>query len=237
MLKTLFYSCYYQLLMSLRIKQSVFFTIVFPVFLFIVFGNIWGVSNPEYISFLLSGVIGMTIASEGFFAIAPALKEYYSSGLIKYLRKLPFNILIHFSGLILNRVIILLFVFPFLFVTSYYLFGYQTSFQEITRYIATTFLGLFIFSFIGLVINFSGIKNISDKGINNLLYYVLLFTSDSFYPASELNKVIGRVANLLPLNPILNIMREGTFSYVIIFWLIIPPIIFYFLFNRVKVIR
>ena len=75
----------YQLLIYLRIKQAVFFSIAFPVFLFVIFGNIWGV-NEGYIPFLLSGIIGMTIASDGLFAVGPVIREYYTNGLIKYFR-------------------------------------------------------------------------------------------------------------------------------------------------------
>ncbi|MFN8407020.1 MAG: hypothetical protein U0X71_06010 [Sphingobacteriaceae bacterium] len=42
----------------------------------------WGTDNPDYIPFILSGIIGMTIASDGLFAIGPVVKEYYASGLI-----------------------------------------------------------------------------------------------------------------------------------------------------------
>ena len=82
MIKILGQSTYYQFLMFLRIKQAVFFSLVFPVFLFFIFGNLWGTADKDYISLLLSGIIGMTVASDGLFAVGPVVKEYYSSGLI-----------------------------------------------------------------------------------------------------------------------------------------------------------
>ena len=58
MIKILSQSIYYQFLIFLRIKQAVFFTVAFPIFLFVIFGSIWGQQHDEYVSFLLSGIIG-----------------------------------------------------------------------------------------------------------------------------------------------------------------------------------
>lgn len=235
MIKILSQSIYYQILIFLRIKQAVFFTIAFPVFLFAVFGSIWGAQHEDYVSFLLSGIIGMTVASDGLFAIGPVIKEYYSNGLIKYLRKLPFNILLHFVGLIISRIITLLFIVCLLCVTAYLMFGYAVTFSVCINFIVGVFAGLFVFSFLGLVITFSGIKQGADKGIINFIYFVILFTSDAFYPVSEFNKFIGYVGNALPLNNILLILRGSAPNYLVLaIWLFLPMLLFVFLFKNVK---
>lgn len=227
-------STYYQFLIFLRIKQAVFFTLAFPIFLFIVFGSIWGKDQFGYIPFLLSGIIGMTIASDGLFSIGPVIKEYYSNGLIKYLRKLPFNILFHFMGLIISRVITQLFVVLLLCLVSRLMFGYSVTYTEIINFIFGVFVGLFVFSFLGLVITFSGIKKGADKGIMNFLYFVILFTSNTFYPVKNFNEIIGIIGNILPLNPILAILRGGGFSPYLMLWLTIPTAIFYLIFNKIE---
>ena len=233
-MKILSQSIYYQFLIFLRIKQAVFFTIAFPIFLFVIFGSIWGTQHDGYVSFLLSGIIGMTIASDGLFAIGPVIKEYYSNGLIKYLRKLPFNILLHFMGLIISRVISLLFIVFLLCITAYLMFDYTVTSLEIVNFIIGVFVGLLIFSFLGLVVTFSGIKQGADKGIINFIYFVILFTSNAFYPVGEFNKLIGYIGNSLPLNPILSILRNDGTNYFLTIWLLAPIILFVFLFKNVK---
>lgn len=224
----------YQLLIYLRIKQAVFFSIAFPVFLFLIFGNIWG-ANQDYIPFLLSGIIGMTISSDGLFAIGPVVKEYYSNGLIKYFRKLPFNILLHFSGLIISRIISLVFTIFLLCAVSYFVFGFKVSVTDFRNYILGTAIGLTVFSFIGLSLSFSGIKGGSDKGLTNLIYFAILFTSVAFYPIKSFNSLIGSIGDYLPLNPILNILRKEDVNYfTLIIWLLIPPIVFYLFFYKIK---
>ena len=232
MIKILGQSTYYQFLMFLRIKQAVFFSLVFPVFLFFIFGNLWGTADKDYISLLLSGIIGMTVASDGLFAVGPVVKEYYSSGLIKYLRKLPFNILWHFTGLILSRIISLLFILALLCLTAKLAFDYSVTLSQLLDFVSGIFIGLFLFSFTGLVITFSGIKHNSSTGLINLIYFIMLFTSKTFYQIE--NDMINLVGNILPLNSILSILRGEGLHTSIIAWLLFTIALFYFLFNKVK---
>lgn len=234
MIKILAQSIYYQLLIFIRIKQAVFFTIVFPIFLFVIFGSIWGAEDDDYVSFLLSGIIGMTIASDGLFAIGPVIRDYYSNGLIKYLRKLPFNILLHFMGLVFSRVISLIFIVFFLCITAYLMFGYTVTSLEIVNFIIGVFVGLLVFSFLGLVITFSGIKQVADKGIINFIYFTILFTSNAFYPVGLFNKFIGDIGDILPLNHILSMLRGEGIVYLLGFWIVLPMILFVFLFKNIK---
>lgn len=234
MIRILIQSIYYQFLMFFRIKQAVFFTMFFPIFLFIVFGSTWGTDFDDYIPFLLSGIIGMTIASDGLFAVGPVVKQYYSSGLIKYLRKLPFNILIHFSGLIISRFAVVLLTISLLCLTSYLLFGHVVSLVDYLDYLKGVFVGLFVFSFLGLAVTFSGIRNKADNGIVNIVYFVILFTSNAFYPVDEYNNIIGTIGHILPLNHILTILRgEGT-HLILLVWIVFPILLFMFLFKNIK---
>lgn len=232
MIKIVGQSTYYQFLMFLRIKQAVFFSLVFPVFLFFIFGNLWGTADKNYISLLLSGIIGMTVASDGLFAVGPVVREYYASGLIKYLRKLPFNILWHFIGLILSRIISLLFIIVLLCLTAKLAFDYSITLSQLLDFISGIFIGLFLFSFMGLVITFSGIKHNSSAGLINLIYFIMLFTSKALYHIE--NDTINLVGNILPLNSVLSILRGEGFHASIIAWLLFTIALFYYLFNKVK---
>src|SRR5680860_199001 len=83
-----FYGAYLDIVAFFREKIAVFFSLLFPILLFIVFTNIWG-QNDEYIIFLLTGIICMMSISEGLFSVGPVVKDYFSSGMIKYLKFLP----------------------------------------------------------------------------------------------------------------------------------------------------
>jgi ABC-2 type transport system permease protein len=96
---------------------------------------------------------------------------------------------------------------------------------------------MFIFSFIGLCITYLGSRKNSNSSIINLINYFVLFSSDVFYPTSSFNKTIATIGNMLPLNPILTILRGEGFRWELIFWVIIPIIVFLFMLKIIKFSR
>lgn len=237
MLKILLNSLYYQFLIFFRIKSAFFFVWIFPLFLFLIFGFLWG-ADAQYIPFLLTGVIGMTITSDGLYSIGPVIKEYYANGLIKYLKKMPFNIVIYFISYILSRVLAQFVVVIVLCTASSLVFNYLVPFLFLIKIFLGVLVGLFIFGFLGLVLAFSGIKQISNNGVVSIIGYVIIFTSNTFYPVSELNKIIETIANVLPLNSILALMRDQSVNYSnLLLWLFIPMLVLVVLFNRLKFTR
>lgn len=227
-------SLYYQFLIFFRIKSAFFFVGIFPLFLFLIFGFLWG-ADPSYIPFLLTGVIGMTITSDGLYSIGPVIKEYHANGLIKYLKKMPFNVVAYFVSYILSRVLSQFIVVIVLCLTSFLVFDYAVSPLFFIRMLSGVLIGLFIFGFLGIVLAFSGIKQISNNSIVSIIGYTIIFTSNTFYPVSELNKVIETIANVLPLNSILGLMRGQTVDYInLTLWIFIPVIVFFILFKRLK---
>jgi len=234
-MKLLLVAVYYQLLIFLRIKQAVFFSLAFPIFLFVIFGSIWGGTNPDYIPFLLSGVLGMTIASEGLFVVGPVIKEYYANGLIKYFKKLPFNVLWHFIALITSRVIVFFVTLLLLVVVAKIVFACSVGVYQILHFALGALIGLFVFSFIGLCLAFFGIKYESTKGMTNFIYFILLFTSTAFYSIGSFNTLINTIGNILPLNPVLAILRnENPNVWIILLWTVLPISIFYYLFTKTE---
>jgi ABC-type multidrug transport system permease subunit len=234
MIRVLNHSIYYHLLNFLRVKQAVFFTLAFPLFLFIVFGNIWGLNSKEYISMLFTGVLGMTIASDGLFAIGPVVKEYYASGMIKYLRRLPIHVLTYFFGLIISRILSLLVVLVLLCGISVLLFDYVPQLHQIFNMAIGIVIGLIVFSFIGLCLSFSGIKHGAEKGLTNFVFFGVLFTSNAFYPVEMLNNFVGKIGNALPMNPVLRLLRGEDLQWYYVLWLVVPLFVFTFLFRKVK---
>ncbi|GAA3920046.1 ABC transporter permease [Hymenobacter algoricola] len=237
MIRTLRLSIYYQLLMSLRMKQALFFTLAFPMFLFVLFGNLWGQGNPEYVPFILTGILGMNVATEGIFAIGPALKDYYSSGVLRYFKKLPFNILTHFFGLITSQLIMMLMSTVLLLLTAALLFGMELTPALLARVVLGVSAGIVVFGFIGLSVAFLNVKKSSGPvqkgGLGNVVYYVLVFLSDAFYPLGDMNVVLRYVTKYSPMNPVLNIMRGEPVAWLpLVAWTVIGMSLFVVQFRR-----
>lgn len=238
-IKTLGLSTYYQMLIFTRLKQAVFFTLFFPIFLYVVFNALWGQTDESYAFYLLTGVISMLIASDGFFAIGPVVKQFYASGFIKYVKKMPVSVLTHFLALVLSRFAILAIEILFLVLLGTILFHVPMTAGGLLNILFGAIVGLSIFAFLGLSLSFLDLKSSGEKSITSILYFVMLFTSEAFYPSKMLNPMIGKIGDFLPMNGILSIMRPEVEQnwIVLLLWIIIPLVAFIVLFNRSKISR
>lgn len=227
-----------QIITSFRIKQSVFFTVVFPVFLFAIFSLIWGVNNEEYSKFLLTGVCAMTVVSDGIFAIGNVIPKYYNSGIMKFIKVIPYSIITHIISLIISRIVYILISFILLFACGYFFFSTSFSFQEFFSVFIGLTLGLLEFSFLGLIISYTSLKDSSNKNLGNLLYFGLIFFSDTFYPITEINPVLGKFVAKSPITPLLQIFRgnyEGLLA--LILWTVVFATIFYLIYRHKQIKR
>ncbi len=238
-IKILGLSTFYQVVIFTRLKQAVFFSVFFPIFLYVVFNSLWGNTGSEYSFYLLTGVITMLIASDGFFAIGPVIKQFYANGFIKYVKKMPIHIVVHFLSLVLSRFILIIIEIFFLILIGVLFFGVEIDAYGVLRILWGGLIGLSIFSFLGLSLSFLDLKSGGERSLTSILYFSMLFTSEAFYPAKMLNSVIGTIGDYLPFNGLLHIMRmdESPNWFVIAFWVFVPMMIFIILFNRSKVAR
>lgn len=237
--KIIFVSFYLELLSHLRVKEALFFTFVFPVFIFVLFITIWGNGGQYqgYVKLLLSGIIGMTIASDALFSIGPVIKIYKDNNILKFLRNLPTNILFHFTGIFMSRVAIMVVTICFVCLTSTLLFHYSPSVRELFLFIIGTILGTFLFAFMGLVLSF--ITRIeTGRGLINFVYFIMIFLSGTFYSVDILPNFIQPISSLLPLTHLLSFMRgEINFVFILGGWITVFAVLFYYVFNRVPIKR
>lgn len=225
----------FHFLLFSKARQAVFFTVFFPVFIFILFSSIWGIKSIEYVKFIMAGVIAMNIASEGMFSIGGVIKEYYASGLMKMIKKTPLNITLYITCLILSRVIIICLVSIILSIIAYLVFHVDFFLNDFIYYFIGILLGLFIFSFIGLSLSYTSLKSKGNVGILNIVYYILIFSSNSFYPIGDFNPVLNSIGNLFPMNSVLNILRSENVNFIVlIIWFLVPFISFQILIKKIK---
>lgn len=240
MLKHLYYSAWYSTLITFRVKQAVFFTFFFPLALYLVFSNIWGGAkgDPAYPGFLLSGLVGITVCSNGIMGVGVVLKDYYVTGMFKYLSKIPLNMLVYFSGVIISRLLIFIGLIIGLGIIAYIFFQHLVTVTAFLWLVAGSLAGLFIFVFLGLSFSFIGIKKPDfDKGLHNMAYFIMVFTSDAFYKTGDFNSVIKWIGDALPLNPVLSLLRGNGVQPMLFVWLVISAALFSFLFRRQKLNR
>ena len=233
LVKTFLYSTYLDFLSFLRIRIAVFFSVLFPIMLFIIFSSIWGTQNSNYVFFILTGVIALMTISEGLFSVGPVIRDYYSSGMIKYIKQFPLDISFFFLTFTVSRLLFFQFIILLLVLTSLFFFDINV-FNRYTDILMGSVLGFFLFSFLGLCVSFFN-KASSGRTLTNIVYFVLIFISDLFYSVSFEGSVIKKVNSFLPVNDIVYLMRGKEYRlYIIIIWIAGLMILFRFLFKNIR---
>lgn len=231
-------SSYYQLVTFTRIKQAVFFSMFFPIMIFVLFTNIWGAVNNEYTYFLMTGLVAATVASDGFFAIGPLVKAYHENNMIKLLRNLPFNVSLHFAGMFFSRICVMTITLLLLFTCHIFLFDGSLSSGQIVRCFIGMILGLILFSYLGLVLAFFN-KNIPGKeGLTSVIYFLMIFMSDVYFPVSKVNELFAIVTYIFPITYLLHFIRgEWSSLLPVLIWIISLGAIFQFVFTKTTIKR
>jgi ABC-2 type transport system permease protein len=230
-MKTFTATIYYRLVTDFRVSQAVFFTLVFPVFLFLIFSMIWGgAEDPAYVSFLITGILGATLASEGMFAIGEVVKEYYEYNMIRYFRVLPTSTISHFASLAVSRSLFIVIMALLMFGLAFVLYGYTFTLSELAFIGLGSVVGMLCFAALGLVLSFSNIRVRVSNGLLNFIFFLLIFLSNAYYPLREVNPSLNRIADLLPLNHVLNVIR-GEFLTVSLIYCGVSIVVYFALFR------
>ena len=229
--------------MFFRQKQAMFFTFFFPVFLLVLFIAVWG-RVPGYKNFLLPGIIGMVILTDAFHSVGLVVGYYRWQGYLKRLRTTPLKTWLYFSGIILNRAIIMLAVSFILLLIGILVFRIPFK-GNILFFSLTIILGSL--TFIVIAIPLISLSSSEEKGnlLTNFIAYPMLFLSSAFYPIEYLPKGIQMVIRINPLVFLLkvlrNIVNQGTgirenYKYLLVLaaWLMVFFLIMVIRYSRLK---
>jgi ABC-type multidrug transport system permease subunit len=236
-LKIIGWSTYLQTLSFLRVKEALFFALIFPLLLFVMFGFIWGTTEGgAYTAFLLTGIIGMTIANDAIYGVGPVIKNLRGSNLLKMLRCTPMPVLYHFTGLIVSRMVVMLVTIGLLLILAAVIFGYLPSGSEFGLIGLGIVVGTAVFSLLSLVLTLAGSKY-GDGAVLNLVFFVMLFLSGAFFPIEE-GTWLGKFASTLPLTHLVGYLRGDTsWLPALLAWTVAGAFLFSVAFRRHEIKR
>lgn len=236
-MKTIIIGTYYQLITFFRIKKALFFAFFFPSFVYVIFSLIWGVENEDYQMFLVTGIIIMTTSSDALFTIGGVINEYYQNGLIKFFKVTPFKFSLHIISLILSRIIIVAISSCVILVLALSIGKLRFTIWDIIHVIIGIISALIIFSLIGILVAEMAKEHSANSGILNMIFYGVIFLSDTFYPLTDLNPGFNVVVMLNPITPALELAR-GIFHVIpALLWIGVLSLIHYFYYNHNQIKR
>lgn len=204
--------------------------------LFLLFSSLWGY-NGGYVKFLLFGIVGMSVMNNGLVSTGPFLNEQYKNGMLKLLCKQDFNVINYFTGYIVCKATIIMIIAISLIAIGNVVYDCQIGMKAICNCLIGIMIGMLVFSFISLDITLICIKTNTFSTIINLINYIILFSSDVFYPASQSNSTIAYIGNCFPMNTILNLLRNEEYNQWLIGWIGIPILLFIKLIRKINFSR
>lgn len=227
----------YQVLSSCRSFASVFYTIVLPLVLFVVFGTTFGV-DADYAVFFLPGMIAVMTSSDALFAVGPVMKEFFRQGIVREFRNYPINIAWLFCTFIATRLLFVLTSSVLLAALSGILFGYVPDPGTALRYLVAVVLGFTTYGLIALCISFMGIVDNKDQGMLSIYYFLGMFLSDAYLSLSQKNWVLDAVGYFFPLKPMLQLMRGNDMAAIpLLAWLAGAVTLFMLVVRSMRVAR
>ena len=197
----------------LRQRESVVFTLLFPVLLLLIFGSVFkntiapGVTFSQY---FVAGMIASGLINTGFQQLAIMIPLERDDGTLKRLRGTPMPPTSYFIGKILSVLACMIVQIVLLLVVGALMFGVQLP-TDLGRWVTftwVTLLGITGSTLLGIA--FSSVPR-SGRGASAMvtpIVLVLQFISGVFFIFNQLPSWMQNVASIFPLKWLTQGMRS-----------------------------
>lgn len=166
-----------------------------------------GSEDLNYADFLLTGMIGLTLAQGGLFGMV-SLVEMRRKGLMKRLRMTPAKMgLYGLAGVIVK---LLLGVFQIIILTLIGVFGFGANLHiNVLSLVIAFFAGALVFNAMGYLFSSFSKSIEAYMGISNITSMLMMFLSGVFIPLEIMPNWLQPIAQILPLTYFVEGMRDG----------------------------
>ena len=233
-----------------REKIALFFMIVLPVVLTVVFGGTFGSEQTQYgegilgIDTVVPVNIVFLIANTGLMGIPITLIELKVQGVIKRYITYPTTYKTYFSALVLAFAVVSV-ASTFLFsAISFFVYNatWRMDFSQFLIFLGVYFLIIFIFDGIGFLIALLIKAPRTAQLVASGSFMILLFTSGVSLPVEALPIYVQRLAHMFPMYHAIEVMQMlwvGEFSFAAqggnILYLVGSAVLLYFILRRVQI--
>ncbi len=237
-------SSFFQLLlMNFRLlyrnRTGLFFTLVMPVIIYVALsilpiGKFVG-SNINYSSYVLPGIIAMTIMQGGIYGLAYWFIDLKTRNVIKRFLVTPLRPKELVASVLLSRVVIALMQVLFLSLVGWLFFDAHIG-SSIWFALGFAALGSPVFLLIGLLISTFADSYEAAAPITTAVGLPLTFLGNIFYPVDVLPKAFQYIAKVLPTGYLADGIRSvylnsgtwgdwGMDALVLLIWLVVMSVL------------
>jgi ABC-2 type transport system permease protein len=204
----------YSLLSFRRNPAATFFTIVFPLLFLVIFGFVFGNetvdSGAKVATFIVPGILGLSIVSATFVNLAMGQVIRRESGQLKRLRGTPLPALTYLGGQIIGALVIVAFMTVLVTVVGRLFFGVVFNWSTVGVFAISIALGSMAFSALGLALTSIIPSEDAAPAITNAAVFPLYFISDVFFFTDEDSTgVIARLGDFFPVKPLVHSLQDS----------------------------
>jgi ABC-2 type transport system permease protein len=203
-----------ELMLTLRDKAVLFFSLFFPVITVAFFGylNQGGqVGEMSYASFLIAGGIGMVVSSAALQNLSAALARQRDMGILKRLGGTPLRIWTLVGAKVLVAAAIILVQTAIMVAVNVVLFGAELG-GSLFWTLAVLTLGVLTFSTMGIAL--AGLCRNADaaSAVGMAVALPMQFLCGTLFPLEAMPPVLRHLAQALPLTYFVNALRGAMFG-------------------------
>jgi len=201
----------------LREPEAFFFTLIFPLFILLVFGSIYGnqptpffgghgtvdVSVPAYMAI----IIGMS----GLMNIPMAVATEREKGILKRLRATPIHPRTILLGWVVVYFIVTLAGALLLIIAGKIIYNLRFEGNPISVFLAFT-LSTFSFLSLGFVIASVAPTARTANIVGSVVFFPMMFLSGATFPSQIMPESVRRVSDLLPLTYVVKLLQGFWFG-------------------------
>lgn len=198
----------YSLVQFSRSRQSILFTFIFPIILFVVLGYLLG--KPGYVDFLFPGILGMCILFIAVNETMGSIVRYRSTGLYQKIMASPMSGIEWNLSRILTGTIIVILSVTSVYCVAILVFGSHPDINPIT--ISMVLAGAFISTGLGMAMAYIVRDAGSANSASFTLIIPLMLVSGSLFPVERLPDYLRFLSILSPLTYLNQGLRSAMFD-------------------------
>ena len=187
-----------------RSRESAFFVFLFPPLLFVLLASAFG-EDSEDATYLVAGLIGYAVANTALAGLAIALVIRREFGILKRLRSTPLPAAVYLAATLLSNLIVVALQSAAVVALGVFLFDADAPADLLSLVLALA-LGAVAFAGLGLAAAALIRSSEAVAAVVNVIVLPMSFLTGSFGSADELPRALELLANVLPLEYLLELV-------------------------------
>lgn len=204
----------YQILYFLRVPVALFFTIILPIVMLVLFNALFGDNTIDTGSgswpvrqFYTGGLAAYTAVSATYSNLGNMVPIRRDEGILKRWRSTPLPTWAYLAGLILSSVVIAVVSVVLMLAMGVVLYDLQIDWVKMPAAAVTLLVGVASFAALGMALVSMITTASSASAVVNATILPLAFISDVFI-ATDDEGFLHRVASFFPLKPFVNAFQD-----------------------------